>query len=118
MKSMVDFRTSRFCRLKAFESLHSLVSLFWQDVGGKNTKTCKQNFEGEICWVERARESKLKQRRHYKVLRAQRHSSTWVKNEEKLLAALEKRKSKEPQKLRKANHDSVDQAAFKWFLDV
>ena len=45
-------------------------------------------------------------------------SSTWVKNEEKLLAALEKRKSKEPQKLRKGNHDSVDQAAFKWFLDV
>ena len=47
--------------------------LFLQDVGDTKVKTCKQNFEGEICWVKM---------------------------------------------LRKANHDSVDQALFKCFLGV
>ena len=44
--------------------------------------------------------------------------STWVKRKDKLFSALEKGSNIKRQKLRKANHDCVDQALLKWFLGV
>ena len=44
--------------------------------------------------------------------------SACVKNKDKLFAAVEKVNSKNRQKLRKVNHDSFDQAVFKWYLVV
>ena len=41
-----------------------------------------------------------------------------MKNKDKIFSALEKGGNLKRQKLRKANHDCVDQALLKWFLGV
>ena len=70
--------TGRFSNVSFLEIANAQKSplfrfLFLQDVGDTKVKTCKQNFEGEMCWVRRAREGTTKQRRRHRVLRAQEH---------------------------------------------
>ena len=44
--------------------------------------------------------------------------STWVKNKDKILSSLKKGQNIKPQKLRGAAHKALDQAVFKWFLNI
>ena len=44
--------------------------------------------------------------------------SIWVKNKEKLVNALEKGTNGKQQKLKTGNHELVDSAIFKWFLNM
>ena len=44
--------------------------------------------------------------------------STWVKNKEKLLDALEKGSNVNRQKLKTGKHELVNKAVFNWFLGM
>ena len=44
--------------------------------------------------------------------------STWVKNKDKILSSLGEGQNVKQQKLCSAAHEALDQAAFKWFLNI